>query len=95
MLNWADFSGLVIIFAATLCGFGAAHAHKAGKISLVIFTVVGFVIGLGFAVASKKLAYSALRARGSVHGVYMIVPMLFIVAAFSLPWLIAMLIYGY
>jgi hypothetical protein len=86
MLNLADFSSLLMIVVGPLCGVGAAHAHKAGGVSLAIFVLVGLAIGFGVAMASSKLAYSILNSKRFSAAVglffYSLVPIvgLFVVA---------------
>ena len=98
MLNWRDLCGLLMLLAGPMSGFGAAHQHKAGIVSLVLFTVFGLIVGVGLGQVSSKLAYSVLRSKTRPdalrHYVYMFVPMVFLFAVLLVPALLVMMIYG-
>jgi hypothetical protein len=98
MLNWTDLSVLIMLVMGPFSGLCAAHQHKAGITSLVLFTIVGLIVGIGLGQVSRKLAYSVLRSKTFPGGlqffVYMFVPMAFIFAVLLVPALLAMMIYG-
>jgi hypothetical protein len=98
MLNWTDLCGLLMLLAGPVSGFGAAHQHKAGITSLVLFTIIGLIVGVGLGQVSSKLAYSVLRSKTLPGGlqffVYMFVPMAFLFAVLLVPALLVMMIYG-
>lgn len=98
MLNWTDLCGLLMILAGPLSGVAAAHQHKAGALSLILFAVVGLFIGLGVGIVSSKLAYRILGSKtlpSSLQFVsYMLVPMGSLLLVVLAPSLLAMVVYG-
>jgi hypothetical protein len=98
MLNFADLFGLLIILVGPISGFGAAHAHKAGVASAVLFAFVGLAIAIGVGKLSHKYAYAALSSKTMSAGlqciVYMFVPFFGLLAATLLPFLLAEIFYG-
>ncbi len=99
MLNWTDFSCLLMILAGPLSGVAAAHQHKAGVLSLILFGVVGLAIGfgVGMILISSKFAYRILRSKMLPNGLkfaaYMLVPMCSLLLVVLLPAMLAMMIW--
>ena len=97
-MNFADLCGLLIVLAGPSSGFGAAHAHKAGVASEILFAFVGLAVAIGVGKLSHKYAYAALRSKTMSAGVqclvYMFVPFLGLLAAALLPILLAEIFYG-
>jgi hypothetical protein len=93
MLNLADLFMLLMVLAGPLSGVGAAHAHKAGILSLVVFGLIGLAIGVSVAVMSSKLAYSILRSKQLPAGVgllfYSLVPLAGLLVVVFVPILLA------
>jgi hypothetical protein len=98
MLNWADFSVLLMILAGPFSGVAAAHQHKAGVLSLILFGCVGLAVGFGIGQASSKLAYRVLGSKTLPAGLqfvsYMLIPMISLLLVILVPALLAMMIYG-
>jgi hypothetical protein len=98
MLNFADLFGLLIVLVGPVSGFGAAHAHKAGKLSAILFAFVGLAVAIGVGKVSHKYAYAALSSKTMAAGVqclvHMLVPFLGLLAAALLPFLLAGFFYG-
>jgi hypothetical protein len=63
MLNLADLSLLLVIFFGPLNAFAIAHAHKAGVLATVFFTLGGLVLGISLGAATNKCAYRVLRSK--------------------------------
>lgn len=87
-----------MLLAGPASGFCAAHQHKAGIASLVLFTIFGLIVGGGLGQVSSKLSYSALRSKTLPGGlqpfVYMFIPTAFLLAVALVPALLVMMIYG-
>ena len=98
MLNWTDLCGLLMILAGPLSGVAAAHQHKAGPLSLIVFSVVGLAIGFGLGMLSSKLSYRILRSKTLPSGLrfvsYMLVPMASLFLVVLAPALLVMVVYG-
>jgi hypothetical protein len=99
MLNWADFSGLLMIFLGPLCGIAAAHSHKAPISSLIVFGFVGLCLGICGAAISIKLTDSIFRTKKLSAGVggtlYMLVPCAGIFLVVIAPYILAGILYGW
>jgi len=98
MLNLADFSALLMVVVGPICGISAAHAHKAGIVSLVLFGLAGLAIGFGAAMMSSKFAYAILRSKKFSAGVglffYSLVPLAGLLAVGVATVLLADIFYG-
>ena len=98
MLNWAGFSGLMMILAGPFSGVAAAHQHKVGASSLILFGIVGLVIGFGISMASSKIAYRVLASKtlpaGLQFAAYMFIPMFSLLLVIFVPALLAIMVYG-
>jgi hypothetical protein len=86
-----------MILVGPFSGVAAAHLHKAGVLSLILFGVVGLAIGLGVGMISSKFAYRILRSKMLPNGLkfaaYMFVPMCSLWLAALLPAMLAMMIW--
>ena len=83
MLNLSSFGcAIVTPIAGALGGMGGARAGKAGLWVVVLFTLGGLLVGVGFGMYSLGLANSALGSkRPGAPVAYVLVPMLSICAA--------------
>jgi uncharacterized membrane-anchored protein len=97
MLNWTDFSVLLMILAGPFSGVAAAHQHKAGVASLILFGVVGLAVGFGVGMISNKFAYRILRSKRLPEGLkfvaYMFTPMCSLLLVILLPAMLAVMIW--
>jgi hypothetical protein len=98
MLNWTDLCGLLMILAGPFSGVAAAHQHKAGALSLILFGAVGLAVGFGVGKVSSKCAYRILGSKKLPAGLqfasYMLVPTISLLLVIVVPALLAMMIYG-
>lgn len=97
MLNWTDLCGLMMLLVGPASGFAAAHQHQAGIAPLVLFTIIGLIVGICLGQVSGKLAYSVLDSENWPDAlrfcVYMFIPTAFLFAVPLVPALLAMMIY--
>ncbi len=89
MLNWTDLCCLLMMLAGPVSGVAAAHQHKAGAFSLLLFGVVGVAVAYRTGRTSSKLSYRILSSKklpdavGSVC--YMLVPMVSLLLVILIP----------
>ena len=99
MVNLADFSALLMIFVGPFCGIDVARMHKAGTTAIIVFGLLGLVIGFGVAMLSSKLAYSILRSKKlpdrARHVFYMSVPVAGLLAVAVVSLLAGEIFYGW
>jgi hypothetical protein len=98
MLNWTDLCGLLMMLAGPLSGVAAAHQHKAGIFSLVLFGAFGLAIAFQIGKTSSKLSYRILGSKTLPAGLqfvgYMSVPMISLLLVILIPALIVAMMYG-
>lgn len=99
MLNFADFSTLLMAFIGPVSGVCAAHAHKAGVPALVVFGVGGLGVGIFLGMAANKCAYRVLDSKrlttaSALFG-YMAIPLIGILVVVLVPFLVAEIVYGH
>jgi hypothetical protein len=84
-----------MMFAGPFIGVAAAHQHKAGVLSLILFGVVGLAVGFGVGMMSSKFAYRVLRSKALPHGLkfgaYMLISMCSLFLVILLPAMLAMM----
>ena len=94
MLNWADFSRLLMIFIGALSGFGSARDMKVGILATILFTIGGLVLGFGMSWVSFNFERRFLF-RGKHPFVYFFIPFVWIFAAWLAPVCLALIVYGH
>lgn len=82
MMNLADLSALSMIVVGPLSGVGAAHAHNAGTLPLVLLGMAGLAIGIGAAKISSKFAYAILWSKTLPAGVGLLLYSFVLLAGF-------------
>src|SRR5271167_4240916 len=94
MLNWADFSVLMITLAGPISDLSAAHTEKAGVLAIIQFGLIGLFLGIAVGQVSRRLAYSYLESKTLHAGVasllYMMVPIFLLSFVVFVPFLLAM-----
>lgn len=98
MLNWTDLSVLMMALAGPFIGAAAAHQHRAGIWSLILFGIVGLAVGVGVGIASSKCSYSVLDSKKVPAGLqftaYLLIPALSLLLVILVPFLLAMIVFG-
>jgi disulfide bond formation protein DsbB len=94
MLNLQDFSRLLMIPIGAISGLGAAHESKAKTLTIVIFALIGLLLGFGVAWMSSQFERRYLVG-GNHPLVYRFIPFVWIVAAWLAPALLALMIFGH
>jgi|SRR5262245_50818149 len=103
MLNLTDLARLLMIVLGPLSGFAAAHQvaaahqHKAGIWSLILFGVIGLVIGVGAGEVSSKVAYRVLCSKtlplGLALAIYILIPLVSLLLVAVAPLAIVTAVY--
>jgi hypothetical protein len=97
MLNLTDLARLLMIVLGPLSGVAAAHQHKAGLLSLILFGIIGLLIGVGVGEVSSKVAYRVLCANtlplGLTLAIYMLIPLVSLLLVAVAPLAIVTAVY--
>jgi hypothetical protein len=92
MLNLADLCRLLMLPFGAIGGLCAAQANKAGALTIIIFTCVGLMLGIGMAWLSFK-AERRLFIGGRHPIAYLLMPLFWLFAAVMVPALFALIIF--
>ena len=99
MVNWTTLCSLLMTLAGPLSGVVAAHSHKAGAFSLVLFGTFGFAVAYQIGKTSSKLSYRMLDSKALPAVLqfagYMLLPMVSLLLVILIPALIAEMTYGH
>jgi len=99
MLNLADFSMLLMVLIGPVSAAGAAHAHKASVLAIVLFGLSGLALGAVLSMVANKCAYRVLHSKrlptGLSLGAYAAIPFLGILIVVVVPYLVAEIVYGH
>lgn len=92
MLNWADFSVLLMVLIGPISAFAAAKQLKAETSSAIFFSFIGVAVGLGVGWLVNKLAYATLESKKLPEGwkalFYLLIPIfgIFAVVLITVLW---------
>jgi len=96
MLNWHDFSRLLMILIGAVSGLGSAREMKSGTSVVIIFAFIGAFLGFGMGAATFKLERWLKKLPAGMRPLlYFLIPFVGILAAWLAPVLLALIILGH
>jgi len=96
MLNLHDLCRLLMLPIGAFTGYVSAAANKTGILAAVLLTVCGLLFAIGLCFASFHLERRLNRFPARVQPViYLTMPFAGLLAAFLLPVLFTLIIYGH
>ena len=92
-----ELMSVMTILTGAVAGYVAAHSYHAGVLSLILFTVGGLLIGIGFGVGFGNLADSTLSSKKLSDGMQLLLSLVIslagLFAAMFAPPLLAWIVY--